>query len=96
MILKNEKLEDLVKEGVVLVDFFATWCGPCKMQSAVIEQLEDSLKVVKVDIDEHEDLARQFGVMSIPTLVLFQDGKIVHKNVGFTPAEVITSWVENS
>lgn len=93
MILKDEKLNDIVKDGYVLVDFFATWCGPCKMQGAVLEKIEDKLKIVKVDVDEREDLAREYGVMSIPTLVLFKDGEIAKKNVGFTPAEVILSWI---
>ena len=94
MILKDEKLNDLVHEGYVLVDFFATWCGPCKMQGAVLEKIEDKLKIVKVDVDEHEDLASEYGVMSIPTLVLFKDGEVVKKPVGFTPADVIPSRIE--
>ena len=93
MELKNENFHDLVKEGVVLVDFFAVWCGPCKMQSAVLEKIENSLKVIKVDIDQHEDLAKEFGVMSIPTLLLFKNGELVHKNVGFTPESEIQSWI---
>ena len=93
MELKNENFQDLTKSGVVLVDFFATWCGPCKMQSAVLEELEGTVDIVKVDVDVHEDLAREYGVMSIPTLLLFKDGAVVQKKVGFTSQEEIRSWL---
>lgn len=94
MTLTNENFDEVVREGFVLVDFYATWCGPCRMQAPVLDSLESNIKVVKVDVDEHETLARRFGVMSIPTLILFKDGKEIKKNIGFTPKEVILSWIE--
>ena len=94
MTLKDENFDEVVRDGLVLVDFFATWCGPCRMQSPVLETLPENIKVVKVDVDEHEILARRFGVMSIPTLILFKDGKEINKNIGFTSKEVILSWIE--
>lgn len=85
-----------IKEGVVLVDFFATWCGPCKMQSPVLEELKEDrsdVKVVKIDVDQETEIAREYGVMSIPTLILFKDGKEVAKNVGFMPKELLVQWI---
>lgn len=85
-----------IKEGVVLVDFFATWCGPCKMQSPVLEELKEDrsdVKVVKIDVDQETEIAREYGVMSIPTLILFKDGKEIAKNVGFMPKELLVQWI---
>lgn len=85
-----------IKEGVVLVDFFATWCGPCKMQSPVLEELKEDrsdVKVVKIDVDQETEIARLYGVMSIPTLILFKYGKEVAKNVGFMPKELLVQWI---
>ena len=88
-----------IKDGIVLVDFFATWCGPCKMQSPIIDSLKEErsdIKVLKVDVDKEEDVARTYGIMSIPTLMLFKDGKEVAKNVGFMPKEVLTNWINEN
>ena len=81
--------------GTVLVDFFATWCGPCQMLSPVIEELDKKhdIKVLKVDVDELSDLAREFRVMSIPTLVVFKDGKMVKKELGYMPLERLESLI---
>lgn len=93
MELRDENFKDLIKEGTVLVDFYATWCGPCKMQGEVLKKLEEDVKIVKIDVDEHTELAKEFGVMSIPTLILFKDGEVVNKNIGFTPESVIRGWL---
>lgn len=69
----------------VLVDFFATWCGPCRQMSPVLDQIaseRNDVKIVKVDVDENQNLAAQFGVMSIPTLIYFKNGKAVSQAVG--------------
>ena len=82
--LENEKnFTELIKSNKILVDFFANWCGPCKMLAPVLEKVESNVKVIKVDTDEYEDLAREYGVMSIPTLVLLENGKEVKRNIGF-------------
>ena len=82
--LENEKeFKELIKSNKILVDFFANWCGPCKMLAPVLEKTESDVKVIKVDTDEYEDLAREYGVMSIPTLVLLENGKEVKRNIGF-------------
>ena len=84
-----------IEEGLVLVDFWATWCGPCKMIAPVLEEIDaemsDKAKIVKVDVDENQATASQFGIMSIPTLVFFKDGKPVDKAVGFQPKEALVN-----
>ena len=90
---KNEKLEDFIKEGVVLVDFYAEWCGPCKMMVPVLESLDD-VNVVKVNVDIHEDLSEEFRIMSIPTLLFFKDGVKVKDIVGFHSKEQIQKILE--
>ena len=93
--LKDEKLEDLVKEGDVLVDFNATWCGPCRMLEPVLEEFSLSrgkVKVISIDVDKHDALAREYGIMSVPTLLVYKDGKLVKQNTGFVQLDEIESW----
>lgn len=85
---KNEDLKSLVSKGIHLVDFYAEWCGPCKMLAPVLEEI-DSIDIIKVNVDLHSDLAREYGVMSVPTLVFIKDGKVVLKDVGFKDKEQI-------
>lgn len=88
--LTNQNFNEETKSGLVLVDFYATWCGPCKMMHPVMEEIAkeyQEVKVIKVDVDKHEDISRQYGIMSIPTLILFKNGTVVEKNVGFVPKE---------
>lgn len=95
--LENEDFNEEVKEGVVLVDFFATWCGPCKMLGPVLEEIakeQTDLKIVKVDVDQHESLAQQFGIMSVPTLVLYKDGRPVKQMSGFMPKAALLEWIK--
>lgn len=90
-IIEEKDFENEIKEGVVLVDFFATWCGPCRAMSTILDQLESSLqgkvKIIKVDTDNSENLASKFGIMSIPTLIIFKDGQMMDKIVGLTQKE---------
>jgi len=92
----KDNFDSLISDGVVVVDFFANWCGPCRMLGPVLEELSNSgeVKVVKIDVDQEEDLARRFGVMSIPALYLFKDGKQVDSRVGFMPLDELTEWIK--
>ena len=91
--LKNENFNELIKEKT-LVDFYANWCGPCKMVAPELEKAESSIKVVKVDVDEFEELARTYGVMSIPTLILFENGKEVKRTIGFIDKDKIEKFID--
>ena len=89
----GEKFNELIKEKV-LVDFYANWCGPCKMLSPVLEKVSNDIKIIKVDIDKHNDLAREYGVMSIPCLVMFDKGKEIKRNVGFLPETKLKEFIK--
>ena len=78
----------------VLVDFWATWCGPCQMLAPVLEELSQQVKVVKVDVDENPQLAMAFQVASIPTVIAFRDGKAVNQSVGVVPKETMLALLQ--
>ena len=85
--ITDATFEEETSEGVVLIDFWATWCGPCKMQSPVIDQLSeemDDVKFTKMDVDQNQETARNLGIMAIPTLLIKKDGKIVDRLTGYT------------
>ena len=91
MELKNFQ-EDVLDQNIpVLVDFFATWCGPCKMLAPVLEELDaqygDKIKIVKVDIDKHIELARQFRVATVPTMMVFENGELKDSILGYQSKE---------
>lgn len=93
--------EVLKSEQVVLVDFWAEWCGPCRMIAPVLEQvaasMQDKVKVVKMNVDENPSTPSQYGIRSIPTLILFKNGKAVSTKVGPLPKNKLEEWVnENS
>ena len=95
----QNELDNLIhEERLVLVDFWATWCMPCKMLAPVIEQLADQyagkVAVAKVDIDEHQDLAIRYGIQSIPTVLLFENGQLVEQEVGVKPVSAYTRLLD--
>ena len=94
-----EEFDNLLKENEkVLVDFYADWCGPCKMMAPVVEELaEEKLDVTfaKVNVDNLGDVAQRYGIMSIPTLILFKDGEFASQTVGFQPKEALEAFLEN-
>ena len=83
---------------IKLLEFYATWCGPCKMLSPIIDELSEdrSLEVVKIDIDKNEDLVKEFGIMSVPTIVLLKDNKEVARNIGFIRKNDLESWISKN
>ena len=91
MELKNFQEDVLNQEIPVLVDFFATWCGPCKMLAPVLEELNDEyggrIKIVKIDIDKHIELARQFRVATVPTMMIFENGESKETVIGYHTKE---------
>ena len=98
-IITEKEFEEEIKSGIVLVDFFANWCGPCKMMTVTLEEIEqelgDKVKIVKVDVDEDENLAKKFGIMSIPTLILYVDGKLQEKHVGLWQKDILMELLES-
>lgn len=96
-IINSQEFDNAIQNGVVVVDFFATWCGPCKMLSPIFEELGEELekvKFVKVDIDKNSDLVQKFKIVSVPTIKIFKDGKEVDTLVGFMPKEVLKNKIE--
>ncbi|MBE6072242.1 MAG: thioredoxin [Clostridium butyricum] len=97
-VVNTEEFREEIKSGVTLVDFFATWCGPCKMLAPVLEDLasemEGKVKIIKVDIDESSDLADEFRISSVPTMIIFKDGKQADMMVGFLPKDRIKESLE--
>lgn len=98
-IVNSNEFKEAIKEGVVVVDFFATWCGPCKMLSPIFEELSNEMEgktqFIKVDVDQSVDIAREYGIQSIPTMAILKDGQPVETMVGFLPKDVIKSNIEN-
>ncbi|MBR2070670.1 MAG: thioredoxin [Clostridia bacterium] len=95
--VENFDDEVLSVEGKVLVDFWAAWCGPCRMLSPIVDEVaenNDNVKVCKVNVDNEQELAIKYGVMSIPTLLLFENGKLVNKSIGLVSKEKIENMIK--
>ena len=95
--LNKSNFDTVTGEGLSLVDFWATWCGPCRMQAPILEalaaELGDSVKVCKVDVDEEPELAQRFGIMSIPTLVAIRDGQLKDQRVGVQSIDALNDML---
>lgn len=94
----TETFESQVHNGVTLVDFWAPWCGPCKMIAPVLEELDGELsgdtKIIKVNVDEEGELAARYGVMSIPALFVFKNGEVVDQTAGYQPKEALADLLD--
>lgn len=94
----TENFKDVTAKGTVVVDFWAPWCGPCRMVGPSLEELDeeygDKLTVAKLNVDENQEIAQEYNVMSIPTLILFQDGKPVEKVVGAYPKAELKKYFD--
>lgn len=91
--------EVLNSNDVILVDFSAEWCGPCKMLAPIVEELSNEMqgkaKVFKIDVDKSGDIAQKYGIMSVPTVMIFKDGKAVDKMIGFQPKGALKSKLDH-
>lgn len=95
---ENFETEVLQSEKPVLVDFWASWCGPCKMVAPVLEEIAGevtNVKIAKINVDEQPELSQKFQVMSIPTLILFKEGKVVNTTVGAQPKEDLVRFINS-
>lgn len=96
-VINESEFVNEVREGLVLIDFYAEWCGPCQKISKILEQINKenrNVKVVKVNIEDSRSLASYFQVQSIPTLVLLRDGEFINKMIGFNPKKKIEEFIE--
>lgn len=91
----REEFKAAIAEGTVLVDFFATWCGPCKMLSPVLEEVSNEVDatIIKVDVDEAGPLAAQFGIQAVPTLILFKNGERVDVRMGYQNKNQLLAFI---
>jgi len=95
----NKSFENEINDKLVLVDFFATWCGPCKMIAPILEQIaaeNSDVKIVKLDVDENQDVASKYNIASIPTLMIFKNGHVVSEKLGFMPKELLLKWIDEN
>ena len=98
-IVNSSEFNEEIKEGVVFVDFFATWCGPCKMLSPIVDEVSNEItdvKFLKVDVDQSSDVAATYNIMSIPTLMIFKDGSLVSKQMGSLPKSQLIDFINNN
>lgn len=96
LVIKPEDFKDVINSGKVLVDFYADWCGPCQMLAPILEQLAEEqtdVKIVKLNVDEAQSIAGKYRVMSIPTMILFENGEVVDQKVGVLSKEDISTWI---
>lgn len=98
--IQNEKeFNQEIASGLTVVDFFATWCGPCRMLAPILEdvsEMRDDARFFKVDVDENYELAKSFGIMSVPTVLFFKNGELVDKSIGLINSEKINQIIDKN
>lgn len=96
--ITDDTFESIVSDGITLIDFWAPWCGPCKMLSPVIdelaEELKDKVKVYKCNVDDNQQTPSKFNIMGVPTLMIFKDGQLLAQRSGMAPKKIIRDWIE--
>jgi len=95
--LKEKDFDKVIETGKVLIDCYATWCGPCKMLSPIIDELSkeyEDISFYKLDVDQAEEISMRYGIMSIPTLLIFEDGKLIKTMVGFRSREDLEEFLK--
>ncbi len=98
-IINTEEFNAVTKEGLTLVDFFADWCGPCKMLGPILEKLDEEypdVTFVKVNVDDNMELAEKFGIMSIPAVYVFKNGEVLNKMVGFSDEGGVRRFIDEA
>ncbi|MBP3216847.1 MAG: thioredoxin [Lachnospiraceae bacterium] len=99
-VVTNNDLSEAKNAAAAVIDFNATWCGPCKMLGPVLEKISDEMAgqavFYGVDVDENSDLAEEFSVMSIPTIVILKNGEVVAQRLGFAPEPILTEWLKSN
>lgn len=94
--LDEEKKFDQFINKKIMVDFYAEWCGPCKMLGEVLKNVDTEIECLKVNVDEFSNIAQKYGVMSIPTIIIFDNNKEIKKNIGFMDEEELIEFIEKS
>ncbi len=96
-VINAEDFEQEIKEGLVLVDFYADWCGPCQVVGPILDEVakEVDAKICKINVDNAQEIAGQYRVMSIPTMILFKDGEVVDQKIGVSQKEDIITWIQS-
>ncbi len=98
-VIGSDKWSEVVEKDAAVVDFNATWCGPCKMMAPVLEELsgdyEGKVSFYAIDVDENQDLAQKYSIMSIPNLIFFKKGEKVDSSVGFIPKDKLKDWIDS-
>ena len=89
----NNDFEKEIKDKKILVDFYASWCGPCRMLTEVLESIEDKIDILKVDVDKFPEIEAEYGVMSIPNLILFENNQVVKNQVGYLNEEELLNFI---
>lgn len=98
-VINTEEFKETIKSGTTLVDFFADWCGPCKMLSPVLEEVSKEypdINFVKVNVDENMELAQEYGIMSIPTVYIFKDNQVVTNMSGYRDASGVKEFIDSA
>ena len=95
--ITSNDFDEKIKNDRVLVDFYATWCGPCKMLGLVLEKFDDEniVPILKLDVDEAKDVAEKYKVFTIPTLIIFENGKEIKRKVGYQSLDELRKWVND-